>query len=296
MVVPVAIAGVLAAAWGWADWPLQAVGVEGAGLLLVAAAAHGLYRSFDYVQRADPALSWVLVGALAAANWGGVPGADAASVRSWAGLLAGLGSAWWMLGVHRQARVGALTFRAGALAGVAWCLEPSSIGVALAAAVVLAKSRTFLLREWLLLLLGTAWIPVTASVLAWNGWCLPELPVRPLPAPSVPVRAWAAAAAGLTVAGWVAQFTQTRSAGIRRKASRFNLALLTGIPAVAAAVLAPGTPHAWRLAAIAAGFAWVWLIPQTDRLRGPARWARIGLGLVLVGVWCGGVLLGIWPA
>ena len=284
---------IAAGAYGWGQWEAERLVLWGSGTLVTAGLGHLLYRSFDYTERADSALAWTLIGCLAAAEW---MGSDVMAWRSWSALAAGLGSAWWMLGVHRQPRVSGLTFRAGALAGVAWWLEPSSLGIALAGAVVLAKTRTFLLREWLLLMLGAAWIPATAYVLTWNGWRLPEVPVGTWALPSPTEQAWAAVAALLTVAGWVSASLQSRNAGIRRKAARLNLALLTGLPAIWALATAPTQPHAWRLAALAVAFAWVWLVPTTERGHGAERWIRGGLWVLLLGVWLSGIALVIAPS
>ena len=293
MIVPVTVLMVLGGAFWWGHWEVDRLVQWGTGTLVTAALGHLLYRSFDYAERGDPALAWVLVGCLAAAEWAGTGGA---AWRSWSALAAGLGSAWWMLGVHRQPRVSGLTFRAGALAGVAWWLEPSSFGVALAAAVVLAKTRTFLLREWLLLVLGTAWIPATAFVLTWNGWHLPARAEQPWVLPSLTEQAWAVLAALLTAAGWISAALQSRSAGIRRKAARLNLALLTGLSAIWALATAPGQPHTWRLTAVAVAFAWVWLVPPSERVHGAERWIRGGLWALLLAVWLSGIALALTPA
>ena len=295
LVVPITLIVLLGGAIHWGGWTAWQAGMWGMQALVIAGLGHLLYRSFEYSERADPALSWLLTGLLFACEAMAPTEVRGADWRSWASLASGLWSMWWMQGVFRQARVSGLTFRAGALAGIAWWLEPSSLGVVIGAAVVLAKTRTFLLREWLLFLLGAAWIPATAQVLSWNGWDLPAIGHRLWNRPTAEVLTWSTAAAGLTVAGWAVATLATRSASIRRKASRLNLPILTVIPATWSILTDPSNPLGWRLAAVAIAFSWVWLVPTADRKARFERWVRVGLWACTLGIWLVGIALALLP-
>lgn len=239
-------------AWSRGDAPW----IWGLGALATALAAHGVYRSHDYVNQADPRLAWLVVMLLFVVRGFEGEATVEADVRSWVALLIGLGSMWWILGVHRQPRVSALAFRAGALAGLAWVVEPAMIGLVLGLLLVQAKSRTPAFREWALLLLGLAWLPGLATVLTWTGLELPTSVRLPWPPFSSLHLSWSLLAGALVLAGWGALFSDSRNAGIRRKATRTNLTLL--LPLVAGVALAQTgpTPHALRLTALLTAFAW----------------------------------------
>lgn len=238
----------------------------------MAAAAHGVHRSHDQVDQANSGLSWLLVGLLfctrafhAELRW-------EEDVRSWAAGLLMLGSMWWALGMHRQPRVSHLTFRAGALAGLAWVLEPSTFGLVLALIAVLAKSRTPLLREWAMLLLGLAWLPALAATLHLLGLPLPVAATAAWTTPSTAWLYWTMLVGLLTLAGWLALVGDSQSAGIRRKASRTNATLMLLLTAGLALALYGPSAHALRLAALPIAFAWNALQPPQRQRRRALLW------------------------
>lgn len=285
LVVPVTALALVGVAWmrGDSAW------VWGIGALAVSGAAHLIYRSFDNVDQAEPHLSWLLVGLLFIARSFAPEPTLEEDIRSWISLLIGLWSIWWILGVHRQPRVSALTFRAGALAGLAWVVEPAMIGLVVGIIIVQAKSRTPLFREWALLLLGLAWLPGLATVLTWTGRDLPaaaHLPWTALPPLHL---SWSLLAGLLVLAGWLALLSDSLNAGIRRKATRTNLTLLLPLMAGVALAQCGPTPHALRLTALLIAFAWS-ALPPARRQRGRTALWMLALATLLAGLALGGNL------
>lgn len=283
--VPVTALALVGVAWmrGDSAW------VWGIGALAVSGAAHLIYRSFDNVDQAEPHLSWLLVGLLFIARSFAPEPTLEEDIRSWISLLIGLWSIWWILGVHRQPRVSALTFRAGALAGLAWVVEPAMIGLVVGIIIVQAKSRTPLFREWALLLLGLAWLPGLATVITWTGRDLPaaaHLPWTALPPLHL---SWSLLAGLLVLAGWLALLSDSLNAGIRRKATRTNLTLLLPLMAGVALAQCGPTPHALRLTALLIAFAWS-ALPPARRQRGRTALWMLALATLLAGLALGGNL------
>lgn len=272
-IVPVTCLALAGSALARGNWSLEEAGTWAIGAFVTAALAHRLYRSFEYTAYANPALSWLLCALLFVAKTGQPLDAFWPEMRGWLALWAVLLGCWWMLGVHRQPRTSNLTFRAGMFAGLSWFLDPACFGFFIACAITLTKSRTFLLREWAMFIIGAVWIPVVSLALSWTGWNLtPENTSSgqwPVPA----LEGWYYIAGLLSIIGWGVLIRKTQFEGIRCKAARMNLSLLTLVPAAWAWWIAPGSSITLSMTALALSFAWVWLFDgESNGRRNPWGW------------------------
>ncbi len=294
-IVPLTIALVAGVLSGWSGWELSAILIWSFGALCTAALGHLIYVSFEFADHPNPALSWLIVCLLTMGQLWSDPASIWLELRSWGSLILALWSAWWMMGVHRQGRVSGLTFRSGALAGLALTLEPINVGIVLGLALVLAKSRTFQTREWVMLILGTSWAPLLSLTLQWQGWTLPTQPWGAWKSPDGIGLYWLILCGGVTAIGWIDQAIRTKNEGIRRKASRANVALMTVLLAVGAIYFAGSTAHAWKLTAVAVAFAWVWLVPMKDRKSSQVYQVRLVIGWVAFLILLVGMALALRP-
>jgi len=114
-----------------------------------------MYVNRNFVERGDPALAWSIT------VWGILFMNESAeiseAIRSWGSILLIFGSLALSLSMHRQHSTSGIQFRAGALVGIAIILEPQHWGALPGLMIVQAVVRPFILREWLMLIIGTAW-------------------------------------------------------------------------------------------------------------------------------------------
>ena len=137
------------------DLSLIHLTTQAIGSLTVAAVAHRIYVTYDFVERGDPALAWLSMVFLLLL----MPTESLShALRSWLALLALLAALDQILQVHRQASTSGLQFRIGALSALSIFLEPLHLGFILGVGVILAISRPFSFREWILLIVGVAWV------------------------------------------------------------------------------------------------------------------------------------------
>ena len=162
------------------DYALNYLVIQATGSLVIAGMAHRIYVSYGFVERGDPALAWLSMTLLLLL----LPLESIGSaIRSWAALFLLLAATDQILQVHRQASTSALQFRSGALAAFSVFLEPLHFGFVLGMFVVLAISRPFILREWLMLLLGLCWIfAIGTSAITYFPDLIPYLfPIEAVP-------------------------------------------------------------------------------------------------------------------
>ncbi|MFZ8835893.1 MAG: DUF6427 family protein [Flavobacteriales bacterium] len=138
-------------------WPegWKSIGIQSIGLLLTSWLCHWMYVNRNFVERGDPALAWSIT------VWGILFMNESAeiseAIRSWGSILLIFGSLALSLSMHRQHSTSGIQFRAGALVGIAIILEPQHWGALPGLMIVQAVVRPFILREWLMLIIGTAW-------------------------------------------------------------------------------------------------------------------------------------------
>ena len=296
-IVPVTAMAWIAAALWFTERDVVDVVIHATGAFITSAIAHHIYVQRDFVERGDPAISWISVSFLLL-----LPEVQSVwqAVQSWGALLLMMASLDHAMRIHRQTSTSSINFRAGTLAAFCVILEPLNAGILLALILVQLAARAISFREWAMLLAGTVW---AAMIALWVESYTP-LSITQFLTIQNAESGWETSGA-FRIAGWLGMVWVTAwgfalgvrgnsSIGLRSKSTRLHLLISW------AAVVATGIglltwkagafdaesmlrhPHFAKLLAIACAFGTVCIVPSLwKRHRKPSIWHLVRITVLL---------------